>query len=297
MRSLNRSDTLNPVVTPDNERWAIFEDQVLASGFTQIPNLVILNPRLSMQAKYLYGLLLSYAWKDPFSFPGQKRLCKLCNVKKADTLRPYLQELHDSGVMTIVRRGQGKTNLYRFNALVASEDNSNAETRSSGYQETRQEGYPETRSTGRKEYEGEEYSSNNTKSSGKGKIKGKELDEVAGKWDALIENSLFGDSLKAMAEIMAESNTTGVVAVTRAWRELGEPFLKYYEDEKLGDEAWKHGFDVALNNGVHNIRYARNTARNYNPNKKRRKNGANGPHQQRGRSRREEFEAEFGPDR
>lgn len=286
---------MNPVVTPDNERWAVFDDAVLATGFTQIPNMLIRNPRLSMQAKYLYGLLLSYAWEDPYAFPGQERLKRECGVKKVDTLRPYLYELHDAGIITVVRRGQGKTNLYRFHALVVRDQTSNAETRSSGYQETRQDGYPETPSGGGNKYEGDKDSANNTQSSRKGKIKGKELDDIAKKWDALTASKPMGEYLQEMAEELASHNVTGVMEVTRAWRELGAPFLKYYEEEDLSDEAWVHGFQVALRNGAANIRYARNAARNHKRKGGRQNGGRPGENRKRGRSRREEFEAEFGP--
>jgi hypothetical protein len=108
--------------THDSRSWARFEDEALAQGFTQIPNAIVRNPNLSMQAKYLYGLLLSYAWNDPDAYPGLERLRRDTGAK-VETLRKYLYELSDAGVLGIERRGRGKTNLYTFKALTSTQDN------------------------------------------------------------------------------------------------------------------------------------------------------------------------------
>lgn len=96
--------------------WAQFEDASLASGFTQIPNAVVRRPDLSMQAKYMYGLLLSYAWQDSETHPGMERM-KADTGAKVDTLRKYIAELVEAGLMEVQRRGQGRTNLYIFKSL------------------------------------------------------------------------------------------------------------------------------------------------------------------------------------
>ncbi len=46
----------------EDERHVIIEDEALAAGFTQIPNLVLRRPDLSPGAKLTYMVLLSYAW-------------------------------------------------------------------------------------------------------------------------------------------------------------------------------------------------------------------------------------------
>ena len=106
----------------DPDAWVIFEDRALAGGFTQIPNAIVRNPDLSMQAKYLYGLLLSYAWQDTETFPGLERLRKDTGAK-TETLRKYIYELVEAGVLEVKRRGRGKTNLYIFKALTYGSDN------------------------------------------------------------------------------------------------------------------------------------------------------------------------------
>lgn len=99
-----------------SEKWARFEDAALRRGFAQVPNVVMRDGRLSMQAKYLYGLLLSYAWQDDEAHPGVKALCRDAGVGK-DTLAKYVHELSGAGLIEVKRRGRGMTNLYIFKAL------------------------------------------------------------------------------------------------------------------------------------------------------------------------------------
>lgn len=124
----------------------------------------------------------------------------------------------------------------------------------------------------------------------KRKVRALTLDETADAWDRISEAEPWGGYLKRMAQILAEANTTGTVAVTRCWRELGEPFSRYYREEPMSEEAWAYGFDAALRRGVANVGYARNAARNYTPEKAQSRKGENGTHQQqRTRSRKDEF--------
>jgi len=100
----------------DSTTWVEIEDAALAKGFTQIPNAITRSPNLSMQAKFLYGLLLSYAWQDPDTFPGLERMRKDTGAK-VDTLRKYIQELVDARLLEVKRRGQGRTNRYVFKTI------------------------------------------------------------------------------------------------------------------------------------------------------------------------------------
>jgi hypothetical protein len=82
-----------------------------AMGFTQTPNAILRASDLSWGAKGVYGLLLSYAWGEGRSFPGQEKLaadggCSLPSI------RSYLKELESAALLRIKRRGQGKTNEY-----------------------------------------------------------------------------------------------------------------------------------------------------------------------------------------
>ena len=67
-----------------------------------------------MGAKMAYTALLSYAWHNDFCYPGQDRMAKeIGSSRKSVNL--WLQELDEKGFIKIVRRGQGKTNLYEVN--------------------------------------------------------------------------------------------------------------------------------------------------------------------------------------
>lgn len=102
--------------TPESSTWAHFEDAAEAYGYTQISNAVLRSPDVSLQAKGLYALLKSYAWQDPSSFPGVKRLCTDTGASD-NSLKKYREELIEVGLLVVKRRGQGKTNLYIFKSI------------------------------------------------------------------------------------------------------------------------------------------------------------------------------------
>ena len=105
----------------ENEQWAVFEDENFGKGFTQIPNVITRNPKLSMQAKFMYGLLLSYAWQNSKCFPGQKKMREDTGAK-VDTIRKYIYELVDAKILDVKPRGRGKTNVYIFKALTSGQE-------------------------------------------------------------------------------------------------------------------------------------------------------------------------------
>ncbi len=88
----------------EQESWAEFEDEVEAKGFTQISNVLLKDPNISMQAKTMYALLKSYAWQDPHCFPGQKRLSDDTGLHRS-TIGKLTRELHDAGYIKVIRRG------------------------------------------------------------------------------------------------------------------------------------------------------------------------------------------------
>ena len=95
------------------QRTIVFEgaDPVSAGGFTQVPNCVLENGKLSAGAKLTYAMLLKYAWQNDYCFPGQERLAKDMGSGKRSVVR-FMAELEHHGFVTIKRRGQGKTNVY-----------------------------------------------------------------------------------------------------------------------------------------------------------------------------------------
>src|SRR5438094_8296208 len=84
---------------------------VLQGGFTQVPNFILKNPEISVGAKIAYAMFLSYAWHNDSCFPGQDRLADDMGLSRSRVTH-LITELEKAGLVTINRRGQGKTNLY-----------------------------------------------------------------------------------------------------------------------------------------------------------------------------------------
>jgi DNA-binding MarR family transcriptional regulator len=89
-------------------------DAATAKGFTQVPNFILRSNQLSAGDKLAFALLLSYAWSNDFCFPGQKRLGEDMGLHETN-VRKHLKSLATNGLLTIKRRGQGKTNIYELN--------------------------------------------------------------------------------------------------------------------------------------------------------------------------------------
>ena len=88
-------------------------DAATAQGFTQVPNIILKSKRLSSGDKLAFAMLLSYAWQNDYCFPGQKRLGEDMGLHETN-VRRHLKSLEAHGMLAIVRRGQGKTNIYEL---------------------------------------------------------------------------------------------------------------------------------------------------------------------------------------
>jgi len=97
-------DTINPV---------------LQGGFTQVPNFILKNPEISLGARLTYAMFLSYAWHNESCFPGQDRLAEDMGMSRS-RVTEFVGELEHAGLISIQRRGQGKTNLYIIHFPVKS---------------------------------------------------------------------------------------------------------------------------------------------------------------------------------
>ncbi|HWX21514.1 MAG TPA: helix-turn-helix domain-containing protein [Candidatus Binatia bacterium] len=95
-------DTTNPVVR---------------EGFTQVPNFILRDGALSVGAKVVYAMFLSYAWHNDSCFPGQDRLAQDMGMTRPRVTQ-LIAELERVHLVTIQRRGQGKTNLYTIHFQV-----------------------------------------------------------------------------------------------------------------------------------------------------------------------------------
>jgi DNA-binding transcriptional ArsR family regulator len=88
-------------------------DPVTRHGFTQVPNFLLTKKELSVGAKLAYAMLLKYAWADDACFPGQLKLGDDMGSSER-SVRSYLKELEEAGLLEITQRGLGKTNIYRL---------------------------------------------------------------------------------------------------------------------------------------------------------------------------------------
>lgn len=86
-------------------------DPVSQQGFTQLPNFILRDAKLSVGAKVVYAMFLSYGWHNNFCFPGQDKLASDMGLTRPRVTQ-LIGELEAAGLITIQRRGQGKTNIY-----------------------------------------------------------------------------------------------------------------------------------------------------------------------------------------
>lgn len=91
----------------------VHSNPISQAGFTMIPNVVVLDERLSLGAKMTYGYLKHLAWSTK-SDSVESALVTLCRdlAISENTARAYLRELSDLGLVETKRRGLGLPNLY-----------------------------------------------------------------------------------------------------------------------------------------------------------------------------------------
>ena len=92
-------------------------DPIVRGGFTQVPNFILKDPSLSIGAKVTYAMFLSYAWQNDLCFPGQERLAGDMGMSRS-SVTAFTGELEKVGLLSIQRRGQGKTNVYTIHYQV-----------------------------------------------------------------------------------------------------------------------------------------------------------------------------------
>jgi DNA-binding transcriptional ArsR family regulator len=101
-------------------------DAASMMGFTQVPNFLLKSKKLSSGDKMAFAMLLSYAWQNDYCFPGQRRLAEDLGLDER-SVRRNLKALEANGLLTIQRRGLGKTNIYELNLTVTSDVRSRAD--------------------------------------------------------------------------------------------------------------------------------------------------------------------------
>lgn len=92
-------------------------DPVTRGGFTQVPNFILRDGRLSLGSKVAYSMFLHFDWHNEGCFPGQDRLAEHMGMS-VSRVNEYIKELEAAGLVEITRRGQGKTNFYKVKFAV-----------------------------------------------------------------------------------------------------------------------------------------------------------------------------------
>jgi biotin operon repressor len=111
--------SVGEIIREKNIQFDTAFDPLSRGGFTQVPNLILREPNISVGAKLTYAMFLSYAWSNDSCFPGQERLAQDIGMSRS-RVTEYVTELENAGLVTIQRRGQGKTNIYTIRFQVRS---------------------------------------------------------------------------------------------------------------------------------------------------------------------------------
>jgi len=93
------------------QKTLIIDSPTLKQGFTAAPNAVLYESHLSVQARWLYCILLSFAWQENECWPGQERIAEVAGWH-VNTVEKYLKELRDFGLVSWKRQGFGRPNVY-----------------------------------------------------------------------------------------------------------------------------------------------------------------------------------------
>lgn len=99
-------------------------NEALKHGFTQLPNYVLKDKRLSFGARLAYAVLLSYAWQEDSCFPGQERMAEDLGTSDR-SIRTFLNELRERRYVSWKQQGLNKPNIYYildFQPLKIEED-------------------------------------------------------------------------------------------------------------------------------------------------------------------------------
>jgi hypothetical protein len=86
-------------------------NESLKHGFTQLPNYVLKDTRLSFGARLTFAVLLSYAWQEGSCFPGQGRMASDLGTTDR-SIRTFLTELKAGGFIDWKQQGLNRPNIY-----------------------------------------------------------------------------------------------------------------------------------------------------------------------------------------
>jgi len=81
-------------------------------NYTKIPNELFEESQLSVNERYLFGLLLKYCGKKDYCYPGQKTLANIMGYSER-YVRTLIKKLSKKGIIYISRTGFNKPNTYK----------------------------------------------------------------------------------------------------------------------------------------------------------------------------------------
>ncbi len=88
---------------------------VSSSPFVMLPISIMERQTLSSGAKYLYVCLKRHARNKGVCFPSIGLLCREMQASP-NTIRKYMRQLVSAGLVTVRRRGQGRTSIYTLHS-------------------------------------------------------------------------------------------------------------------------------------------------------------------------------------
>ena len=80
-------------------------------------NHILRDPDISVGAKMVYSMFLSYSRNNDYCFPGQERLAVDCG-RSERSVRTWQKELEEKKLGEVKRWGLGKINLYTLHFTV-----------------------------------------------------------------------------------------------------------------------------------------------------------------------------------
>ena len=98
----------------------VFEN-VSARGFGTVPKLVMLDTRLSAQAKAIYAYFASFAGAGTTAFPRRSTVMRELRIKSTNTYYAHLDQLVEHGYLTVEQQkdcGRFSVCIYRLNDVV-----------------------------------------------------------------------------------------------------------------------------------------------------------------------------------
>jgi hypothetical protein len=110
---------------PDEDTTFTSDDELQGGYFIQTMSAFWQRTDLSLEAKGVYALLLTYAGKNDKGWPGQEKLSGQTGLSK-NTLRERIEELKDAKLLSVKRRGQGKPNLYHLHTATVKPISANS---------------------------------------------------------------------------------------------------------------------------------------------------------------------------